>query len=220
MPIYFQTVKQFSPVLSGVAILPCAVGLVISIGASGIITSCIHFYSPSMILASVLSSIGAGLLTTIRAKTKLWQTLVYQALVGIGIGAGLQGPIVGAQRILPEREIPMGTAAIQYAQTIGPAIFNAAAQNIFMSGLGVNTNQTSSNSEATSLPLMNLVRAGSPSDKTEWKDVAAEIGSALGRMFFLPMSLGCLSLIGAIGIGHIPMKTNTTSACCQDKTVR
>lgn len=70
MPTYFQAVKRFSAFMSGVMVLPTAAGLVVSVPLAGYLTSLTGYYSPFMLLTSLITPPVTGLLTTLDAASR------------------------------------------------------------------------------------------------------------------------------------------------------
>ena len=96
--------------------------VIFSIITGGLVTV-LGYYAPFMILSSVLSSIGAGLLTTLGVHTGHAKWIGYQAIFGIGVGCGLQQTFIAAQTVLPLEDVPTGTAIVVFLQTLGGALF-------------------------------------------------------------------------------------------------
>jgi len=135
LPLYFQSVRGVSAIQSGVHILPLILGLtVFSIVAAGFITSVgMPFYF--MFSGAALACVGSGLVYMLDINTSSANWIGYLALVGFGYGFTLQlGIIVGQASSKPE-DIAVATAAINFTQTYGGAIFVAVGQNIFSNKL-------------------------------------------------------------------------------------
>jgi len=62
----------------------------------------------------------------------------YEALFGLGIGAGLMQTVLIAQTVLDIDDTPTGTAALIFFQTLGGAIMISVAQNVFQNRLLAN----------------------------------------------------------------------------------
>ncbi|KAF5343441.1 hypothetical protein D9758_011823 [Tetrapyrgos nigripes] len=135
IPIWFQAIKGVSAVRSGIDNLPMILGVVISSLIAGGVISATGYYTPWMILSSILAAIGSGLISTFATDTPSSKWIGYQALYGLGIGAGMQQPLMAAQTVLPLADVPSGTAIIVFAQTVGGAIFISIAQNVFSNKL-------------------------------------------------------------------------------------
>src|ERR1700722_18516783 len=74
IPLYLQIVKGASPTKSGLLLLPMVAGLMLA---------------------------GMGLLTTIGADTPLWNTDVFMAIFGIGLGFNMQSLVLAMQNAVP-----------------------------------------------------------------------------------------------------------------------
>ncbi|CAH0053879.1 unnamed protein product [Clonostachys solani] len=197
MPSYFQTVKGFSVSMSGVMVLPTAAGLVVSVPLAGYLTTLVGYYSPFMLLNSIITPPATGLLTTLDAGSKLWRLISYQALLGFGTGIGFQGPQVAVQATFSDFDSQIAIAIIQLAQAIGPAIAVAGAQTIFTSKLNSYLARFASN-----LNLADLNRYGltvpdwlNPSER---EIVVSAYSYALNNAFYLPLALACMTIIGAL----------------------
>jgi hypothetical protein len=77
------------------------------------------YYTPFVILSSILLGIGAGLLSTLTLNTRPGHWIGFQALYGLGYGIGLQQPILAAQTVLSQDDIPVGIALISFLHTLG-----------------------------------------------------------------------------------------------------
>lgn len=131
IPIWFQAIKGVSAVKSGIMNLPMVLSLVlISIVAGGLVTV-LGYYTPFIYLSVVLMAIGAGLLTTFKTDTGHSKWIGYQVIFGTGVGFGMQQPMIAVQTALPHRDIPIGTAIIIFAQTLGGSLFLSVGQNVF-----------------------------------------------------------------------------------------
>lgn len=138
LPIWFQVIKGASAVKSGIMSLPFVLGLVIMSVSAGILTKKLGYYTPWMILSSVITPIGAGLITTFTPHTGHSAWIGYQALFGMGFGLGAQQPSVAAQTVLPRKDVSIGAALMMFSQTLGGAIFVSVGNNIFDTQLAHN----------------------------------------------------------------------------------
>ncbi|KAJ8128598.1 hypothetical protein O1611_g5035 [Lasiodiplodia mahajangana] len=196
MPIYFQVVRKSSVFMSGVIILPISIGLVISVFLAGFLTSSFGYYNPFMIATGILTPLAAGLMTTLEIKTAVWMLVLYQGLLGFGAGIGFQGPQVAVQTIFPDDDSQIALAIIQFAQSIGPAIFVAVAQNIFASRLLSNIQHN-----AFDLDVTSLIDQGLTIPEISSQDMMAIISGyalALTQTFYLAVGLSSLTLVSAL----------------------
>src|ERR1700733_3338185 len=88
-----------------------------------------------MIVSSILSAVGAGLLTTLTPESDHKYWIGFQAITGIGIGMGMQQPLIAVQTVLDISQVPIGTSVIVFVQTLGGALFVSIGQNVFSNKL-------------------------------------------------------------------------------------
>jgi hypothetical protein len=131
----FQAIKGVTPTTSGIMNIPLVLGLVIMSILSGILVTTLGYYTPFVIASSIFMSIGAGMLSTFTPATGSPKWIGFQVLFGIGVGMGMQQPLIAVQAVLPSKDVPIGTAMIMFSQTLGGALFISVAQNIFSTQL-------------------------------------------------------------------------------------
>lgn len=135
LPLYLQSVKGSTPTESGIQILPLMLSSVLtSILAGGLVTI-FGYYTPMVIFSTAIMAIGAGLITTFDVDTIFGKWFGYQVLTGLGAGVGFNVPLIAVQTVLPLDDIPIGTVAVMFFQTLGSALFIAVGQSVFQNGL-------------------------------------------------------------------------------------
>lgn len=135
VPIYFQSVKGSSAMKSGIQLLPMMLATVVSSVFFGALVGYVGYYTPFLIGSTVIAAIGAGLITLLDVDTPTGKWIGYQIVVGAGVGAGFQVPMTAVQTVLDPSDIPVGSAAVMFAQTLGGALFIAVGQAVFQNGL-------------------------------------------------------------------------------------
>ncbi|TGJ79584.1 hypothetical protein E0Z10_g9177 [Xylaria hypoxylon] len=131
LPIWFQAIKGASAADSGAMLLPSIIGLSVAAISSGFIVSFFGYYTPLMVLGSIMMAIGFGFLTTFTPTTGTPSWIGWQVLFGIGVGFAISQPWTAIQTALPAEDIPVGLSAISFAISIGAALIISISQNIF-----------------------------------------------------------------------------------------
>jgi len=200
VPIWFQAIKGVSATDSGIRNLPMILGLVIMSIISGILISKIGYYTPFMIVSSVMMAIGVGLISTWKVNTGHSEWIGYQAIFGFGVGLAMQQSLIAAQTVLHINDVPIGTSVVMFCQTLGGALFISVAQNIFtnrlLSGL------------AQVVPDLNpgiVLATGATSlkDAIDPKFLGGVLfvyNRALTNTFYISVAMASLSIIGALGM--------------------
>lgn len=135
VPIYFQSVKGSSAMKSGIQLLPLMLATVVSSVAIGGMITAAGYYTPFLIASTAIAAIGTGLITLFDVDMSNGKWIGYQIVTGAGVGAGFQVPMTAVQTVLSPEDIPVGTAAVMFFQTLGGALFIAVGQSVFQNGL-------------------------------------------------------------------------------------
>jgi MFS family permease len=199
IPLFFQALKNFSPISSGLATLPSILALVISIIMGGGMVQRFGYPAPFMIASAILSSIGGGLITTwqINVGQSMW--IGYQVLFGFGIGMGMQQPSMTAQVVLPKADAPTGVSLMMFGQNLGGAIFISVAQNLFTDGLASKLNAI----PGLGIDKEMVVQLGATKIKQKVSEemlgaVLEAYRLAIRNAFYLGTALVAVSVIGAV----------------------
>ena len=211
MPIYFQSIRGLSASRSGILTLPTIIGLMISLPIAGSATSFIGYYTPFMLLTSLLTPIATGLFTTLKVSMPLVNLIIYEALLGIGAGIGWQAPQVAAQSVFKEEDIPLGIATILFAQNLGPALSVPMAQAIFQGRLVSDVEKYTPGSGINSASLRNIGLSDLRNTVGEKELTGVLLGydRAMGQAFYLSLGLACATLVGSAAMEWRSVKSKT-----------
>ncbi|EHL03825.1 putative Uncharacterized MFS-type transporter [Glarea lozoyensis 74030] len=135
MSAMYGVASVAGPLLGGIMNIPLVLSVVVGAISSGGLVTVIGHYVPFMIASTVLMSVGEGLLTTFQPNTGHSKWIGYQVICGLGIGFGMQQPLIAVQVVLPMELVPAGTALLVFCQTLGASIFVSVAQNQFQNKL-------------------------------------------------------------------------------------
>ncbi|KAJ5639006.1 uncharacterized protein N7484_006868 [Penicillium longicatenatum] len=206
LPIWFQAIKGASAMKSGIMNLPMIIAVVVvSVLAGGLITAC-GYYTPFMIFSSIIITIAAGLLSTLDVNSGHPKWIGYQALFGIGLGLGMQQPMIVAQTALKAEDVPSGTAIMMFTQTLGGSIFLSVAQNIFQNQLFHNLAVDAPGTDATKLVSAGATLLRSVVSGPILERVLVAYNEAITQTFYVSVAMGALSLIGPIFVEWLSVK--------------
>ncbi|KUI71447.1 Putative HC-toxin efflux carrier TOXA [Cytospora mali] len=132
LPIYFQSIDNVSPTMSGVRNLPLILGVTIATIASGGFISKTGIATPVKVIGTALATIALGLIYTLDIGTPTGKWIGYQLLGGIGWGLALQIPIITAQATSPPEDLAEVTAIVLFFQLIGGSFLVSGAQSAFV----------------------------------------------------------------------------------------
>ncbi len=227
IPLYFQAIKNATPISSGVDYLPLILGNAVFIFVAGSLTSKFGSHLPWIWVSSILMSTGAGLLTLLRPDTGPGRWIGFQLLFAIGSGVGFQQPFVITQTALALEDIA-GTGIMQLGNLGGAAIFVSVALSVFaqklvsgVSALGLEGIDTRSIIELGATELRQIVP---PDDVGQ---VVTVHNAALVQAYQVGLILSTISIIGPAGITWVSLrnkykykKTNQLSGAPSEETTR
>ena len=205
LPIWFQAIKGASAGKSGVMIIPVLFGLFVSSILAGVLTSVFGYYTPFMLIGSALMSVGCGLLTTFTSTTDHPRWIGYQALYGIGIGLGFQQSAVGAQTVLPRKDVSTGSSLMMFTQSLGGAISVSVGSNVFSAGV------VSGLAGVPDLSIGAILNTG-PTDlqsviPPQYLRIALQAyNNGLINAFRVGLAFSCVSIIGAVFMEWVSVK--------------
>lgn len=135
LSLYFQAVQGDTAVEAGLKLLPLLISCVVTSVISGGLVTAIGYYNPIVIPAMILFAVGGGMITTLDLDSPMKEWFGYQVIAGLGVGPGFQTAVLVVQTVVEPEMIPVATAAVQFFQSLGGAIFIAVAQALFQNGL-------------------------------------------------------------------------------------
>ncbi|KAK2669089.1 MFS transporter superfamily [Fusarium oxysporum f. sp. vasinfectum] len=132
LPIYFQSIHDVSPTMSGVRNLPLIIAVTIATIVSGASITNTGIYAPILVGSAAIATVAAGLIHTLDVGTGSGKWIGYQVLAGVAWGAGIQVPMIATQGTSKELDLAPKTAILLFFQTVGGAFLIAAAQTSFL----------------------------------------------------------------------------------------
>ncbi|GLA62042.1 hypothetical protein AtubIFM55763_007257 [Aspergillus tubingensis] len=102
---------------------------------TGQFISRIGYYTPFLIFGVCLTSIGAGLITTLDVNTPEAKWIGYQILYGYGLGSSTQINNIAVQTVLPRKDVAIGASLMFFGQQLFGAIFTSVGENVLSNQL-------------------------------------------------------------------------------------
>ncbi|KAI1375602.1 major facilitator superfamily domain-containing protein [Hypoxylon crocopeplum] len=121
LPIYFQSIDNASPIISGVDTLPLILAATVSVIFAGI-----------FITKTAIAIVGSSLLYTLDIGTGTGNWIGYQIIGALGWGAGFQIPMIISQGFAKPEDIPSITAIVLFFLNVGGGLLINAAQSAFV----------------------------------------------------------------------------------------
>lgn len=140
LPIYFQSILMYSPLVSGALILPVVITTSIGSIVSGQYMARIGSYMHCILAGFVLWTLGSGLTLLFDRDTGLGPLIVILIVEGAGIGLTLQPTLVGMYANSRSEDRAVTTGLRNFIRTIGGAfglvVSGVTLSNTLSTGLG------------------------------------------------------------------------------------
>lgn len=131
LPLYFQSIRGATPILSGVYILPTAIALAVSSIATGAFVAKVGKYLPPIYFSFFMMTLGYGLFVDFDAHSGWAKIIIYQVIAGLGIGPMFQAPLIALQAHINPRDIGTGTATLGFVRQLATATSVVVGQVVY-----------------------------------------------------------------------------------------
>ncbi|KAI0818275.1 putative efflux pump [Xylaria sp. FL0064] len=198
IPIWFQSVQGASAVNSGIRNLPLLLSVVVTSLFSGGLITIFGYYTPFMIFGSIIAAIGGGLLTTWKPDVSTGVWIGYQIVFGIGVGAGLQQPLIAVQTVLGIDDVPIGTSVIAFMQTLGGALFVSVGNSVFNNKLVEELVEHVPSVKPEDIIMVGSTNLQKVLPANILPDVILSYNNALTTAYIVSTALAAISIFGAV----------------------
>ncbi|KAL9114127.1 MAG: hypothetical protein Q9227_001899 [Pyrenula ochraceoflavens] len=133
LPLYFEGVKGYNPIVTGVAVFPETFTVAPAAVVTGIIITKTGRYRPSLQIGWVLATIGCGILILMHPGTSIPGFIFLNLVVGLGMGMIFPSVTISIQASSPSRDVAfaMGLFSLfrSFGQAVGIAVGGVVFQN-------------------------------------------------------------------------------------------
>jgi len=225
IPLYLQIVKGASPTKAGLLLLPMIGGMMIASLASGQFTMRTGRYKIFPVVGSVFMVIGMMLMTQIGADTALWQTDIFMAIFGMGLGMNMQSIVLAMQNAVDPRDMGVATSAVTFFRQVGGSLgtaiflsilFSNATSNIATQYAKAQTNPAFQAAAAAHPDQVRALHAGgslndtafvSGLDKTLAHPFLVGFSNAMDLVFLVGGLVLVLGFVFSLMLKEVPLRT-------------
>ncbi|KAH0349305.1 putative MFS transporter, partial [Aureobasidium melanogenum] len=140
LPLYFQSVKQATPIHSGIYILPLTLCEAFMGIMSGLIIHRTGRYQELIWVGMALCTLGMGLYIYIDASTPLATILGLEVVEGLGAGMLFEPPLIAMQALVKQDDVATATATLGFIRNL------ATSMSIVIAGVVIQNSMASKSS--------------------------------------------------------------------------
>ncbi|WP_219106894.1 MDR family MFS transporter [Austwickia sp. TVS 96-490-7B] len=135
LPLWMQIVHGYSPIQSGLAMLPMTAGLMVASIVSGQIISRTGRYKAFPIIGTALMALGAYLLSRIHVDSDMWYVTACLTVLGLGVGSCMQPLTLAVQNAVDRQDMGIATSAATFFRQMGGTLGTAVFLSVLFSTL-------------------------------------------------------------------------------------
>ncbi|KAI7782175.1 hypothetical protein LA080_013719 [Diaporthe eres] len=135
LPFWFQGVRAFSPVRTGLAFMALLIPQMISLIIIGAIVKQFGSYVPYILVGELIAIGGQAMLTQLRPESSVAYWAASLVVAGLGTGMAMQLPFTAIALVLSDNDIPIGNAIAVLFQQLGGALFISLGQTVTITSL-------------------------------------------------------------------------------------
>ncbi|KAI1750141.1 MFS general substrate transporter [Xylaria castorea] len=206
LPIWFQAIEGVSATESGIRTLPSILGQVVFALVGGGLATALGQFVPLLIVSSILSAVGAGLLSTLKVDSSIGFWLGYQIIMATGVGIGSQNVNLIGQVAVPSKDIAIATSILSFSGTLSSSIFLAVAQSVFQNQLIHNLAVKAPEVDAISVFSQGPTALRTSVNAEQLPAVLVAYNEAIIQVFYVGVAASALSIAGPIFMDWLSLK--------------
>ncbi|WP_410620826.1 DHA2 family efflux MFS transporter permease subunit [Amycolatopsis sp. cmx-8-4] len=138
LPTYMQYVQGTSATTSGVRLLPMVLALLVASITAGNAVSKTGRYKIFPLVGAAGMTIGLYLLSRLDTDTGFWEASAYMAVLGFGIGLGMQVLTIAVQNTVDYADLGVATSGVTFLRSIGSSFGAAIFGTVYANQLAPN----------------------------------------------------------------------------------
>lgn len=195
LPLYWQVVRGSSPLVTGLLLVPQALGAAAAMPLAGRLTDRIG--AGAVVPVGIgLALVGIAIYTQVEADSAYWLLSAALFVIGLGLGATIMPSMAAAYRTLPRAAMPRATSALNAIQRVGASIGTATMAVILQRGIASEAPQVGGD-----------VLGGLSPDLRA--DLAPALADAFGSTFWVAFAITAVALIPALRLPRYPRATGS-----------
>lgn len=181
-------------------------GLVIVSLLAGALTSWIGYYTPLLMVAAIITPVGAGMLSTLEVDSGIGYWFGYQVLIVVGLGIGIQTVLLVSQVAVPIKDMPIATTLLLFGQTLAGAVFLPVCQSVFQNQLVSNLHDYAPDANYNDILESGITGLRKVVSSEQLPSVLTAYNKALTQSFYVAVAMSSLSILGPVWLDRVSLK--------------
>ncbi|KAI2785979.1 hypothetical protein POX_h09744 [Penicillium oxalicum] len=138
LPLYYEAVKEYSPIVSGIALFPETFTVAPSAVVAGVLITVTGHYRWAIWLGWAISTIGLGLMCIIKSSTSIPGWILLNVVPGLGLGLLFPSLGYAVQASAAPENLAIAVAMFSFFRALGQAIGVAVGGVVFQNRMRQN----------------------------------------------------------------------------------
>jgi EmrB/QacA subfamily drug resistance transporter len=203
LPTLLQVANGASASDSGLLLMPLMLGLLGASSVTGQIITRTGRYRIFPLIGTVLATLGMYLLSTLDTGSSRWESGVFMAVLGMGLGFTMQVMIIATQNETPAEDLGVATSTVTFFRTVGGSIGVALFGTLFASRL---TNLVGEAARGLTPEQIAHLPAG------ERAQMASAVADSITGVFAYGVPLFVIAFLAAWLLRETPLRTESGEA--------
>lgn len=209
MPLYYEAVKGYTPIISGVALFPATLTVAPAAIVVGILVTLTGRYRWAIWIGWAFATLGTGLQVLMSVNTSMPAWIFINLIPGIGTGMLFPSTMFGVQAATPSKDISSAIALFTFFRSFGQAVGVAIGGVIFQNQIkkqilshpliAGNANEWASDASA----LVNVIKA--MADGPAKEQLKESYADALKIVWAVICGLAFVGLVSSLATRHFSL---------------
>ena len=216
IPEYQQIVRGYSPIKSGLLLLPLVGGMLVSLITTGRLITKFGRYRIFPIVGTFVTGLGIWLFSHLSLQTSQLELSIWMVVLGLGIGMFMQVMTLAVQNAVDHTEIGVATSSATFFRSIGSSLGGAIFGAILINRLVLHLTKLLPGTSTTEpvKKIINSIQNGVSS--VAIKHLPPSVSHAVFKsyvlsfhdMFLLGLPFIGLAFIAALFLKETPLRTS------------
>jgi MFS family permease len=135
LPLYFQSVREASPLQSGLLTLPITVMEALTGIFVGVFIHRTGHFLELIYIGTVLATIGSGLYIHFSATSSVGMIIAFEIITAVGVGLLFEPPLLAIQATVPQDDVATATSTAGFVKTLAMAMSVVIGGVIFQNAM-------------------------------------------------------------------------------------
>ncbi|CAG7943564.1 unnamed protein product [Penicillium salamii] len=205
LPLYAQSVLAATALTSGLYLLPLIISCALAAAAAGIFMQRSGNYLPVMYIAQGFLVLGSGLLLSLKFEADITKLIIFQILIGVGVGMNIEAPILAAQAATSVRDTAAVTATMGFVRSLSTAISVVVGGVVFQNEMNVKNGELVSGlgSDSSLASMFNGGNAASSVEEIKSAGLSVDQQIMVRKTYFESLRMVWIMYVAFAGLATI-----------------